>query len=152
MKKICFIASSGGHLEEISRLKSIENTNQGFLITERSLFTADKFTDKQYYVPQTNRKEILFIFKFLFLFLKAYKIIHIEKPEYIITTGALIAYPFCMIGKLFGCRLIYIESFARVNKASLTGKLLYKHADLFIVQWEDMLEIYPKAVLGGGIF
>ena len=69
-----------------------------------------------------------------------------------ITTGALIAYPFCVIGKMMGAKIIYVESFARVKKPSLTGKLLYPFADLFIVQWEDMLEKYPKAVLGGGIF
>jgi beta-1,4-N-acetylglucosaminyltransferase len=152
MKKICFIASSGGHLEEISKLSNIECTYPCFLITECSDFKSEKFCSKKYYVPQTNRKELLFIFKFLFLFIKAIKILHQEKPEFIITTGALIAFPFCMIGKLFSCKIVYIESFARVNHASLTGRLLYKHADLFIVQWEDMLQIYPDAVLGGGIF
>ena len=75
-----------------------------------------------------------------------------EKPEVIITTGALIAFPFCLIGKLKKTKVIYIESFARVNNKSLTGKLVYPFADLFIVQWESMLELYPKAKYTGGIF
>ena len=49
-------------------------------------------------------------------------------------------------------KIIYIESFARVDNASLTGKLFYKIADVFIVQWEELLKIYPKAIYGGGIF
>lgn len=51
-----------------------------------------------------------------------------------------------------GKKIIYIESFARVHNPSLTGRLVYKIADLFIVQWEDMLKVYDKAVLGGGFF
>jgi beta-1,4-N-acetylglucosaminyltransferase len=151
MEKLCFIASSGGHFEEISKLRIIEESYPSILITESCPFKTE-FCKKQYYLPQTNRKELFFIIKFIFIFLKAFIILIKEKPECLITTGALIAYPISMIGKRMGCRLIYIESFARVNQASLTGRLLYRHADLFIVQWEDMLKKYPKAVLGGGIF
>ena len=152
MNKICFVASSGGHLEEISRLIKIENAYPNFLITETNNYNTENFGKKKYFVPQMNRKEILFSLKFALLFIRAIMILSKEKPDYIITTGALISYPFGIVGKLRGCKLIYIESFARVNNASLTGKLLYKYADLFIVQWEDMLKVYPKAVLGGGIF
>lgn len=151
-KKVAFVASSGGHLEEISRLKKIEAKFDNFLVTEKSDFTIKNFSKKQYLVYQINRREIAFLPKFIGLFGKAFRILKKEKPDYIVTTGALVAYPFCVVGKLMGMKIIYIESFARVKKPSLTGKLLYPFADLFIVQWEDMLEKYPKAVLGGGIF
>ena len=49
-------------------------------------------------------------------------------------------------------KVIYIESFARVNKPSLTGRLVYNFSDLFMVQWEDMLKEYPKSMLGGDLF
>jgi len=29
---------------------------------------------------------------------------------------------------------------------------MYKIADLFLVQWEEMLEVFPKATYSGGIF
>ena len=151
-KKICFVASSGGHLEEISRLKRVEAQGEAFLVTEKSDFEVKNFCEKKYYVSQINRRELLFLPKFIWLFIRALILLHKEKPDVIVTTGALIAYPFCMVGKRMGIKVVYIESFARVEEASLTGKLLYKHADLFIVQWEDMLKTYPNAVLGGGIF
>lgn len=151
-KKICFIASSGGHLEELSRLKKIESTFDCFLITEKSEFKVKNFCNKKYYIPQMNRRELLFLPKFLILFFTAFRLLRKERPDFIITTGALAAYPFCIIGKYMGIKVVYIESFARVHHPSLTGKLLYNFADLFIVQWEDMLELYPKSVLGGGIF
>ena len=58
----------------------------------------------------------------------------------------------CLIGKLFKKKLIFIESFAKVNSPTLTGKLLYKFADQFYVQWEQMKEHYPNAIFKGGIY
>ena len=72
----------------------------------------------------------------------------------LISTGALATVPFCIVGKLLGKRIVYIESFARVDTPSLTGKIIYKLklANLFVVQWEDMLKYFPEAIVGGRIF
>ncbi|MBS6681776.1 MAG: polysaccharide biosynthesis protein, partial [Roseburia sp.] len=35
---------------------------------------------------------------------------------------------------------------------NLTGNLLYRFADQFYVQWEEMLKLYPKAIYKGGIY
>ena len=150
--KILFVASSGGHLEEISQLKRIAGEYDNALVTEANGFEVRNFGNRQYFVSQMNRKELLFLSKFLRLFFQARRILKKEKPDVVITTGALIAYPFCILEKMKHGKVVYIESFARVKEPSLSGKLLHKHADLFIVQWEDMLEYFPDAVLGGGIF
>lgn len=150
--KVAFVASSGGHLEEISKLKGIEKRYDSFLITEKSDFELKNFCEKKYLLPKMDRKQVLFFPKFIWLFIRATQILLKEKPDFVITTGALIAYPFCVIGKLMGIKVIYIESFARVNNPSLTGRLVYNMADLFMVQWEDMLESYPKSMLGGEMF
>ncbi|MST58319.1 PssD/Cps14F family polysaccharide biosynthesis glycosyltransferase [Waltera intestinalis] len=150
--KICFVASSGGHLEEICRLKNVAEKYDNFLVTEKNDFEVRNFGNRQHYVPQMNRREKLFLFKFIRLFYIAFRILIKEKPDFVITTGALIAYPFCVLEKIMHGKVIYIESFARVNKPSLTGKMVHRYADLFLVQWEDMLDYFPDAVLGGGIF
>ncbi len=150
--KICFTASSGGHLEEIARLKDIILENESFLITEKSEFQELQLCQKVYHVAQINRKEILFLLKFSILFFISFVILLREKPDYIISTGALATYPICLLGKFMKKRIIYVESFARVDGPSLTGKLMYKIADLFIVQWKEMLDFFPNAVYDGGIF
>ena len=73
-------------------------------------------------------------------------------PDYIITTGTHTAGPICYFGKIFGSRVIYIETFANITTKTITGKLIYPIADLFVVQWKSMLELYPKAKFGGWIF
>ena len=60
--------------------------------------------------------------------------------------------PLCILAKLFRKKLIYIESFAKVTSPTETGKLLYKFADQFYVQWETMKEFYPNAINVGGIY
>ena len=152
INKVCFAASSGGHLEEISRLREIRDEYDSFLFTESGNFSELIFCDKVYYVKQINRKEKGFLFHFIKLFAVSAKVLKAENPDCIISTGALATFPICMIGKLKGKKIIFIESFARVNNKSLTGKLIYPFADLFIVQWKSMLKYYPKAKYTGGIF
>lgn len=153
-EKVCFLASSGGHLEEISRLVEIEEKYDNFLVTEKGSFDELHFAKKVFHVYQVNRKEILFFFKFIGLIFAAFWILLKEKPTVLISTGALATVPFCMVGKLLGKRIVYIESFARVDTPSLTGKIMYKLklANLFVVQWEDMLKYFPEATIGGKIF
>lgn len=152
MKKVCFIASSGGHWEELMCLKEIAEKYNAFYVTEEGGQANDSNLKNIYTLPQINRHERKFVIHFVKLFGNAIRILAREKPNFIITTGALIAFPFCMIGKLRRVKIIYIESFARVNNRSLTGKLVYPLADLFLVQWESLLQLYPKAKFVGGIF
>ena len=151
-KKICFVASSGGHWEEILCLREIADEHESFFVTEKSGRSDECNLSDVYLLSQINRREKLFIFHFLWIFIRAMQILFKEKPDVVITTGALVSYPFCLVAKLMRKKVVYIESFARVNEKSLTGKLVYPFADLFIVQWESMLKCYPNAVYGGGIF
>jgi len=152
MTKICFAASSGGHLEEISMLTGVKEGRECFLITEKSDVVESTFCDKIYYVSQINRRQPTFIPRFIRLFFKCCGILHKEKPGCVITTGALMGYAAALAGKFLGKKIIYIESFARVDTASLTGKLIHPIADLFIVQWEEGQSFFNKAVHGGTIF
>lgn len=150
--KICFVSSSGGHWEELMCLKEIAEKYDSFYVTERGGQAKDSKLDKMYLLSQINRKEKLFVFHFIWIFVRALFILLKEKPDVIITTGALVSFPFCRIGKWMKRKIIYIESFARVNTASKTGEMVYPFADLFIVQWEELKKVYPKAIYSGGIF
>ena len=62
------------------------------------------------------------------------------------------AVPFFWIGRLMGCKTIYIEVFDRYTSATLTGRLVYPVTDRFVVQWDEMRKVYPKAVNLGSLF
>lgn len=151
-KKLCFAASSGGHFEQILMLRPLMEKYDSFLITEKTTYQTDVKGEKMYYLHQVNRKELLFplrmianAFRSLFIFIK-------EKPDVVITTGVLAMIPMCMLAKLFRKKLIYIESFAKVTTPTATGRLMYKYADQFYVQWPQMKEVYPNAIYIGGIY
>ena len=149
---MCFAASSGGHLEQLLMLRPIMEKYDSFIVTEKTSYKITVKNKKIYYMHQVNRKERLFPLWMIINVFKAFEILIKERPNIIITTGVLAMIPLCFLVKLTGGKLIYLESFAKVTSATETGKLLYKFADQFYVQWEPMKKIYPKAIYLGGIY
>ena len=152
MKKICFTASTGGHFEQLMMLKPLMHKYESIIITEKSKYSVENKEIKTYYLNQVNRKEKLFVLIMIINSIKTLKILMEEKPEVIISTGALSTIPICLLGKFFGKKVIFIESFAKINSPTLTGRLVYKFADRFYVQWEEMKKFYPNAICKGGIY
>ena len=152
-KKICLISSSGGHFEQLLMLKKLDEKYECFIVTEKTKYNK-KDKKINHYVMQVNRKEILFIFKMLVIFIKSLYIFFVEKPDVIISTGVLATIPMLLIGHIFKRKVIYIESFAKINEPTITGRLIYKNniADRFYVQWQPMLKYYPNAIYKGGIY
>ena len=123
-----------------------------FVVTEKTFYKTTVQNKKMYYMYQVNRKQKLF---FLWMIINAFMSLGIlikERPNIVITTGVLATIPLCLLVKLTGGKLIYIESFAKVTTPTETGRLMYKFADRFYVQWESMKEIYPEAIYLGGIY
>ena len=150
--KIVFAASSGGHFEQLLMLKPLMEKYDSILVTEKTVYNAGKYDEKTYFLRQINRKERLFIFKLIANTFRSLRILVVERPNIMITTGVLAIIPLALLLKLFGGKLIYIESFAKVTSKTLSGNLLYKYADQFYVQWEEMLKLYPNAIYKGGIY
>ena len=151
-KKICFAASSGGHFEQILMLKPLMKKYDSFLITEKTAYSNKVEGVKMYYLRQVNRRELSFPFIMLANSFRSLYIFITERPDAVVTTGVLATIPICLLAKLFGKKLIFIESFAKVTSPTETGKLLYRFADRFYVQWPQMKEFYPDAVYLGGIY
>lgn len=148
--KICLVGSSGGHLTHLYMLKSFWQDKERFWVTfnkddAKSLLKDEKIISC-YYPTNRSLKALLINTRL------AFQTIRKEKPDIIISSGAAVAVPFFYIGKLFGARLIYIEVYDRIDKSTITGKLVYPITDKFIVQWEEMKKIYKKAINLGSIF
>lgn len=151
--KVCFISQQGGHYAQLNAMKPIMNECKSFVVTESVNNKKSDIPGKLYYIKQVNRKERDFLFVMMLNTLKQLAILIRERPKVIITTGVLCVIPMCLIGKyLFGAKLVYIESFAKTKSPNKTGKLMYKFADFFFVQWKTMLDVYPDAIYMGGIY
>lgn len=155
-KRVLFISSTGGHLKELLELKLLFSKYDSYIITEKTKSTLNlknEYGKKCGYLI-FGTKDHIFTYPFkLFIncFISLYYFIKF-RPKYIVTTGAHTAGPMCCLGKIFRSKIIYIETMANISKKTITGRLIYPMADLFIVQWESMLKLYPKAIYGGFIF
>ena len=67
----------------------------------------------------------------------AWRTISAVDPDVILSTGAALAVPFFVVGRLRRRRLVYVESLTRVNELALSGRLVYPLADAFFVQWRE---------------
>ena len=121
--KVCLVGSSGGHLTHLYMLKPFWKDKNRFWVTfdkedARSLLEGEKVYPC--YFP-TNRS-----IKALIKNTKiAWDVLHKEKPDLIISCGAAVAVPFFYIGKMMGAKLVYIEVFDRIDKPTMTGKMVY---------------------------
>ena len=151
-KKLLMIASSGGHLEEVLALRALGEKYETVLVTEKTQYGVKHWQDKLYLLPQVNRREIKSLIRYVGCFFKIFGILRREKPDAVLSTGAMIAYPALVLAKLMGIKTIFVECMFNVYDTTLTARLSYPFVDLFIVQWEELLKIYPKAVYRGRVF
>tara|TARA_R110000787_G_scaffold59922_3_gene135817 strand:- start:10485 stop:10955 length:471 start_codon:yes stop_codon:yes gene_type:complete len=139
---IVAISSGGGHLTEMIDAIPESMKSKVNYVTFKNGRTLESLKNKKHYFiidPHVSKV------KYLLNGLQASLLYVRLRPLFIISTGAGIAIPLMLIGKLFGSKIIYIESGARVYSASKTGAFMYKYSNLFIVQYPTMLKRYPNA-------
>jgi UDP-N-acetylglucosamine:LPS N-acetylglucosamine transferase len=74
-----------------------------------------------------------------------------ERPDAILSTGAGLAVPFFLVGKLLRIKLVYVESLTRTESVSLSGRLVYPLADRFFAQWPATAERLNRAEYAGSV-
>lgn len=147
---VCLVGSSGGHLTHLYMLKPFWKDKEHFWVTfdkkdARSLLEGEKMYPC-YYPTNRSLRALVKNTKI------AWTVLHKEKPDLIVSCGAAVAVPFFYIGKMMGAKLVYIEVFDRIDKPTMTGKMVYPIVDKFVVQWEEQKKVYPKAINLGSIF
>lgn len=121
--KVCLVGSSGGHLTHLYMLKPFWKDKDHFWVTfdkedARSLLEGEKMYPC-YYPTNRSLKALIKNTKI------AWNVLHKEKPDLIISCGAAVAVPFFYLGKMMGAKLVYIEVFDRIDKPTMTGKMVY---------------------------
>jgi UDP-N-acetylglucosamine:LPS N-acetylglucosamine transferase len=145
-KKVLFVCSSGGHYAEMIKLKDPFEEYDCRLLTVSTNKNTNDMPMKYSKIYFT--KSHVFINYFLG-FIQCFFIWLLFRPKIIISTGSNIAVAMFVWGKLFGSKLIYIESNARVYSKSHTGKIIESLCNKIIVQWPEMLQVYKNAEYWG---
>jgi len=148
--KICLAFSAGGHHTEMKRLMDAFNGHDVFFVTIRKAST-ENLTNVHYVKDTMGPTRLHMLINLIFITLQSLKILSLERPDAILSTGADVTIPMCYLGKLIGARIIFIESICRVTELSFAGRIVYPIADLFLVQWIGLLGKYTKAKYWGQV-
>ncbi len=145
--KLLLVCTNGGHFATMQSLKNFWCVHEREWVTHRSADTlAIEAKEKVHFVHRQDSRDLPNLLRNV---LPAYRILRSVKPDLIVSTGASVAVPFFYFGKLLGIRTLFIESISRVERPSLSGRLVYPFADEFYVQWEECARRYPKAQYRG---
>lgn len=141
------MCSAGGHLAQLYRLESWWRAHRRTWVTFRKA-DAESVLDGEDVVwafhPTTRN-----IGNLLRNTVLAYKVLRQDRPDVIVSDGAGLAVPFFVLGRLLGCRTVYIEVFDRIDSATLTGRMVRRFSNLFCVQWPEQQSFYPGSVVVG---
>lgn len=147
--KICLVASAGGHATQLLKLAQTWEKYETFCVTTTDV-VKEKLTKygKVYVVGECNRQHPLLVLKVL---CKCIKAVLKERPRVVISTGAAAGCIVCFLAKLFGAKVIWMDSITNVEKISLSGRMVRYIANLFIVQWPELEQRYKNVEYVGEV-
>jgi len=147
--KICLAASSGGHISQLLKLaeRGAWEGRRAFYVTTKAI-VMEKLQKygKVYVVGECNREHPVQVVKVL---MRCVKIVLQERPNVVISTGAAVGCMVCLLGKLFGAKIVWIDSITNTERISLSGRMVRHIANLFLVQWPELADRYKKIEYAG---
>jgi beta-1,4-N-acetylglucosaminyltransferase len=147
--KVLLVCSPGGHLQQMLALEpswrgmdrawvTLKGADVGYLLDDEEVTIGHGPTNRSLTALISNLR-------------LAWRLLRRKRPDAILSTGAGLAVPFFVVGKLLGIRLVYVESVTRTETISLSGRLVYRLADRFFVQWPQAAERRRRATYAGSV-
>jgi UDP-N-acetylglucosamine:LPS N-acetylglucosamine transferase len=144
--KVILVCSSGGHLLQLHRLEPWWRRHERTWVTfdkpdARSLLEKEDVVWA--YHPTT--RNVPNLLRNLGL---AWRVLR-RKPDLVVSTGAAIAFPFFLVARTLRIKTVYVEVYDRIDSPTLTGRLCHPLSDLFLLQWEEQKQFYPRGQVIG---
>jgi beta-1,4-N-acetylglucosaminyltransferase len=147
--RVLLVCSPGGHLQQMLALEPAWRDMQRHWVTLAGADVESLLAEEEITLGHgpTNRS----LGNMLRNLPLAWSVLRRRRPDAILSTGAGLSVPFFLVGRLLGIRLVYVESVTRAESASLSGRLVYRLADRFFVQWPELAERLPRAEYAGAV-
>jgi UDP-N-acetylglucosamine:LPS N-acetylglucosamine transferase len=142
--KLCIVSSCGGHLTEVRALMpAYARWPHVYVLNDKALLPPD-MEGRTHFITHSERD-----WKLVLNLWEAWRILRAERPDVILSTGAGPAVPFAIMGRMMGCRILFVETITRITAPSMTGRLMHALAHDFFYQWPALARFFPKGRLGG---
>jgi UDP-N-acetylglucosamine:LPS N-acetylglucosamine transferase len=154
--KLLIVLGEGGHTTELLNLVDLlgDHYEYHYVVTKEDNLSADHIRrpgpiyriirprGKHTSVPSAVMRTLLAAIQALPVLLRV-------RPAAIVSVGPAIAVPVSILGKLLGMRIIFVETGSHITFSSLTGRIMYRWADLYFVQWPQLKKGLPRAIYAG---
>jgi UDP-N-acetylglucosamine:LPS N-acetylglucosamine transferase len=145
--KICLVASAGGHLSQLMILKEVWGGHKLVCVSTGEMVREKlEKLGKTYIVGECNRESPV---KTFLVMINCLKIILQIRPRVVISTGAAVGFLMCFWGKLFGAKVVWIDSIANTEKLSMSGRMILPVADMVLSQWPEVAAKYLNVEYAG---
>jgi beta-1,4-N-acetylglucosaminyltransferase len=148
--KVMLVCSGGGHLAQLYRLRPWWEQHERIWVTfsgdqAASLLSGEivvpAFAPTTRNIPNAVRNLRL-----------ALSLIRAQRPDVIVSDGAGVGFPFFLVARARGVRTVYLEVYDRISRPTMTGRLCYPLAELFLLQWQEQAAHYPRGQVIGCLF
>jgi len=150
----------GGHTVQMSilREKLLKKLKLSYVTCREHKFSLDTVknslapyeTVREFFGSRTKDSGKLHdFFGTLVMTVQAFLLFIRDRLDAVISCGTSASVPLSYVAKLFGKKVIFVETRSRTEKLSGSGKLVYPIADIFFVQWKELQQQYPKTIYAG---
>ena len=148
-QKILAIASPGGHWIQLNKIcNPLESQFEIVYITPGAQYSSVEGERKVINISDASATSkpmlIPLAFQLLWIFIK-------ERPTAIISTGAAPGAIAFLLAKFLPIKTIWVDSIANVSQLSRSARMVQKHTDLVMTQWEPLSDDKKKVIYKGSI-
>ena len=157
--RIMVVLGEGGHTKEMVTLVEMlgDEIEYGYIVADDDEVSESKITrrgpvfkvirprDKVHHIVGDSVKTLKCI-------LQTAGALRSFRPHAILSAGPSIAVAASVAAKLMRLKVIFVETGSRITFLSVTGKIMYRLADLYFVQSEELAQEYDRAVYAGRLF
>lgn len=147
--KICIVSSAGGHLTQLLLLEEVWRKRDHFFVTVRK-YAVDVLHEHSvvYITDWANRRNPVKLVK---VTVQCLRILLTERPDVVLSTGAALGCVMCILGKLLGAKIVWVDTISHVDTLTLSGKIVRHFADVFLVQWAELSRKYDRVLYVGSV-
>jgi beta-1,4-N-acetylglucosaminyltransferase len=148
--ELLLVCSSGGHVLQLAALRAVwQDRSRVWVSFDKSDVRSLLGGERVVFAYGPTNRSVENLVRNLRL---AWRVVRVVRPKVILTTGAGVAVPFAWIGRLHGARIVYVESFTRIDGPSLSCRLIAPIADRIYAQWPELRQRLPRARYAGSLF
>jgi beta-1,4-N-acetylglucosaminyltransferase len=147
---VLLVCNSGGHLAQLVALREAwEPFRRCWVVPDTSDARSLLAHERVAHASHPTTRNLPNLIRNLRL---AVRVLYVERPSVVVTTGAGVAVPFAWLARAFGAKVVWIESFTRVHQPSLSCRLVAPIASRTYVQWPELVTRVARSRYVGSVF